>query len=96
MKKILYYIKNKYIIVILVFIVTIVFVDDNNLAMSFQLRSQLKSLEYKKQYYLHEITTDSLNTVQLRKDIRKAEQYGREEYFMKRKNEDIFIIQKSE
>ncbi len=92
MKTLLKILKNKYVIVILVFLVFIVIIDDTSLMMSFRLRRQLKDMENTKEYYMNEISKDSAKIQALQHDPKAIEQFAREEYLMKKDNEDIFLV----
>lgn len=94
-KSLLKLIKNKYFLVIIIFLFFFIFIDENGLLTSIKLRKQLSQLEDKKEYYITEIEKDSIGTSKLQYDIDWIEKYGREKYYMKRSNEDIFIIARS-
>ena len=93
MKKRLFQIlKNKYFIVIVAFIFFFTFIDENGLLTSVRLQKQLVQLKEKEIHYLSEIERDSIGAAHLNNDIDRIEKYGREIYYMKRSNEDIFLI----
>jgi cell division protein DivIC len=54
--------------------------------------SKLKKLEGNKQYYIQEIKKDTTAIKQLNNPD-QIEKYAREKYYMKRDNEDIYIIE---
>ena len=87
--------KNKYFIVIVLFVVFFFFIDDNGLLTSVKLQKQLNQLKEKEKYYISEIEKDSIGTIRLQQDVDWIEKYGRENYYMKRSNEEIFIISRS-
>ena len=84
--------KNKYIICTIVFIVLFFFIDDNSISMSFSLREQKQKLESEKLFLKESIEKDSILIQKFYNNISEYEKYGRENYYMKRKDEDIFII----
>jgi len=86
------FLKNKYVIAILVFIVWMMFFDRNNFINQFRLVSTLKGLNKQKQYYLKEINNDSIALHRLKTDTDSLEKFAREKYLMKRDNEDIYLI----
>jgi len=92
MKKLLYRLNNKYVITILVFAVWMLFFDNNNFIAQFRLNRTLNELEMEKEYYLSEIEKDRLATYELMTDTLTLEKFGREQYLMKRDNEDIYLI----
>lgn len=83
---------NKFVIVLLIFIVWLTFFDNNNLISRFRVKSELRQLKNQKEYYLKEIGINEGFRDQLINDPEKAEAFGREQYLMKRDNEDIFLI----
>ncbi|WP_159800627.1 septum formation initiator family protein [Flavobacterium sp. MK4S-17] len=84
---------NRYVLVILLFAVWIVFIDNYSLYFDHPvLDKEIRELEENKQYYLQEIKRDSAAIKQL-KNPDQTEKYAREKYYMKRENEDIYIIE---
>ena len=84
--------KNKYIICTIVFVVLFFFIDDNSISTSFSLKEQKEKLEEEKLFLEKRIKEDSIRIQQFHNNISEYEKYGRENYYMKRKDEDIFII----
>ncbi len=74
---------NKYVFATVVFFVWLAFFDRNNLVEEMQLRRKIVTLKREKEYYRKKIEEDK----------RKMEElFAREQYLMKRANEDIFVI----
>jgi cell division protein DivIC len=92
-KKILPYIKNKFILTILVFLAWIIFFDQNNLVDRYISYRHIRQLERDKEYFRMRIREDSTRMNELRTDNENLEKFAREQYLMKRENEDIFIIE---
>ena len=92
MKKALKILTNKYIIATLVFVVLIVFLDEYNLLVTRRVSKQVNELHAEEQALKEAIVTDSINNATLQGDLDAIEHYGRENYYMKRPNEDIFVI----
>ncbi|MBR1774660.1 MAG: hypothetical protein IJ759_03945 [Bacteroidales bacterium] len=88
--------KTRYILVFILFVLLMCFSKEKNIFYYHHLTKQKKELEYRKSFYLDEIQKDSTNTSIIQKDLDAAEKYGREQYLMKRDNEDIFIIRHAE
>jgi cell division protein DivIC len=84
--------RNRYVVVMAVFIVWMTFFDRNNFISQYGYRQELKKLEQDKAYYMQEIENNTRQTSQLKSDPDKLEQYAREKYLMKKQNEDIFLI----
>lgn len=87
-------IKNKYIITIVIFVLIVVFFDNNNLLDRYTNLQKLHQLEKDKDYFLQRIKEDSKRMNELKTDTENLEKFAREQYLMKKKDEDIFIIQK--
>ncbi|MDR0971288.1 MAG: septum formation initiator family protein [Bacteroidales bacterium] len=83
--------KNPYFWVILGFVLLIIF-GQNNIIYLRHLKKEKRDLMESKQHYIREIKQDSINTIKLRTDMDAIEKFGREKYYMKRDNEDIYII----
>ncbi len=92
MKSLIPYLKNKYVIAILAFIVWITFFDSNNLIGRIKQTVLLHDLKKQKEYYLENIRNDSITLRLLKTDTAALERYAREKYLMKKDNEDIFLI----
>lgn len=84
--------KNKYLIAGAIFLVIIVFVDKNNLISQYKLRRQLRQLNHQKEFYRNETVRDSIAYKKLTTDTAEMERVGREKYFMKKDNEDVYIV----
>ncbi|MCH3923638.1 MAG: septum formation inhibitor [Bacteroidales bacterium] len=91
-KKVLNFIKNKYVIIGAIFIVLMLFSRNSSIIYFFKLNSQRRELEKRKEYYMDEIKNDSINTINIQKNLDAVEKFGREKYMMKKDSEDIFII----
>jgi len=86
------FLKNKYLIALLVVLGWLMFFDKNNIVQQWKLQRQLNELRRDKEYYLQEILNDSTALRKLQDDPEALERYARETYLMKKENEDIFII----
>ncbi len=84
--------RNRYVITITVFLIWIVLIDSNNLierARSVHTRNTLKR---EKEYYINRIEEDRRKLRELRTSDKNLEKFAREQYHMKKPDEDIFII----
>jgi len=68
-----------------------VFFDSNDISTQFRLRNKLVSLEEEKIDLKEKIVQTSKELVALREN---KEKFAREKYYMKKDNEDVFIIDK--
>ena len=85
---------NQYTIIGLIFLVWIAFFDQNNLIGKARLNSKIATLEKEKAYYQDKIEKDSRKKKELFSNKNNLEKFAREQYFMKKINEDIFVIVK--
>lgn len=76
----------------LVFAVWMLFLDDFTVSHQMKLKDKIIELEQKKEYYLNEIRQDSTLIHSLSSNMDSLEKYGRENYLMKKENEDIFLV----
>mgnify|MGYP001451904539 FL=1 len=91
-KKIRPWVRNKYIITILIFIIWLLFFDNNNLVDRIKEINHLRQLEKDRKYYLERIDKDSKSLQQLKTNNKNLEKFAREKYLMKKDNEDIFVV----
>lgn len=92
MKKILQIKGVKYIVVLALFAVYIVFLDDYSVIATSRLKRQVRQLHAEEQTLREAILEDSVNAADLRDNLDAKEHYGRENYYMKRNDEDVFVI----
>ena len=83
---------NKITFIIVIFLIWMIFFDTNNLIERRKNIRKINQMEEEINYYKQRITTDSLNLEELQTNNKILEKFAREKYFMKRNNEDIFII----
>ena len=86
--------KNKYFIISFVFVLYITLFSQNNLIERLSEIHDLNKLEQQKEYYLKIIKENTEKIRELRTDKANLEKFAREEYLMKKNNEDIFVIVK--
>lgn len=85
--------KNKYVIAIVAFIVWILFFDRNDLFTQWERKTELNKLETSKEYYQGEITSIKKELVDLDGNPEILEKIAREKFFLKKVNEDVFIVE---
>ena len=70
----------------------ILFLDSNSVVVNIKLKSQINDLENKINQLKKEIEIDKklINTL---RNLDSLEKYGREKHFMKKENEEIYIIE---
>jgi len=84
--------KNIFILILIVFIVWMLFFDANSYLIHHELNSDINDLEAEKEYYQKEILKDKKALKKLSTE-EGLEKFAREEYYLKRDNEEIFIIE---
>ena len=82
----------KYIVATVIFLVVILFIDPNNLLVTHRLSRQVKDLRSEERELKEAIVADSAAAASLHENPDAIEHYGRENYYMKRPNEDIFVV----
>ena len=84
--------KNKYVLTISVFAIWMLFFDQNNVVDRLRMASEIRQLEADREYYLEQIEKDSTRLHELTTNKENLEKYAREQFLMKKKNEDVFVI----
>ena len=84
--------KNRYVITLIVFLVWITLLDPNNLISRAREIRTRNRLEREMEYYMGRIEEDRRKLNELRTSNENLEKYAREQYRMKRPDEDLFII----
>ena len=85
-------IKSTYGIIIILFIIWMIFFDSNSLIIHNELDNDINELDNQKSYYEKEIAKDNIE-LQLIQSDSGLEKYAREKLFMKKDNEEIFLIE---
>ena len=86
------WLKNKYFLSASAFIVWILFFDPRDVFTQMEHRRELKELQISKAWYQSENTALAAEYERLRTNPVTIEKYARENYLMKRDNEDIFLV----
>ncbi len=84
--------RNKYILTILIFLIWLLLLDSNNLIARYREIRELNKLRNDKEYYLKKIEVDSKKLQELKTDNENLEKFAREQYRMKKPDEDLYII----
>ena len=86
------YFKNIFVLIFIGFAIWMLFIDSNSLIIHNELNNEISDLEDEKEYYSKEITKDKKAIKELSTD-EGLERLAREKYYMKKENEDIYIIE---
>jgi cell division protein FtsB len=90
--KILRSLTNKYLLAFAGFVVWIMFFDDNNLRQHRQNLSELALLQAQVDSYKQKIEADKRKLYELQTNDANLEKFAREQFLMKKADEDIFVI----
>ena len=84
--------RNKYFYTGLIFAVWVLFFDQESMLEQYRLSDTLSGLNHQKEYYLNEISQTEKAIKTLENDSVSLEKYAREKYYMKKSNEDVYVI----
>lgn len=83
---------NTYVLVLTLFVIWMAFFDTNSLLIHLELRNEIKKLEKQKEFLKGEIEKDR-EVLKKMSDEKEMEKLAREKYYMKKDNEEIFLIE---
>ena len=86
------FITNRYVIIVSIFIVWMVFFDENSLLNHTEFNKEINNLNTEKEYYKTQIKQDK-ELINKLEDKEELEKFAREEYHMKKENEEIYLIE---
>ena len=85
--------QHKYLITLLVFLLIIVFLDENSLIQRAKHQREINALKTEIEKYRKQYEEDTEMLKELEENPEALEKIAREKYFMKKPNEDIFIFE---
>lgn len=83
---------TKYFVVALAFAVWMLFFDKHNVFRQASIRNEVTELEQEKLDMAHQIDSIRAFNDEVEHDIRTTEKYAREQYTVKREDEDVYVI----
>jgi cell division protein DivIC len=86
------WLKNRYILTTIAFVLWMLFFDRNDLFTQMERTRDLRALDRSKQYYSHQIDTARKQLDQMIHNPAALEKLAREKFRMKRDNEDEFEV----
>lgn len=92
---VLKFLRNKYVSSLIVFIVWITFFDRNDLWTQLDRKHELQKLETSKDFYEKEIAATKKDLMDLNNDPAVLEKFAREKFYLKKANEQVFIVDDS-
>jgi len=81
-----------YVLVILVFVVWVGFFDANSLVNIFAARRRVSELQEKKRFYQQQIDVERRRLYELHTNRSNLEKFAREQYYMRRPTEDVYVV----
>jgi len=83
---------NKFLLAILVFSIWVGFFDPKDIGVIYSKEEKLKNLQQSESILTKNIKDTKDELVQLKSNAGTIEKYAREKYYMKKDNEDVFIV----
>ena len=90
--KIFKFFTNIFVLIVLVFAVWMTFFDENSYLVHREFNKEIDELEKTIKFYEDRINEDRA-TIKKLQDSLELERFAREKYLMKKKNEDIYLIE---
>lgn len=85
-------ITNTYAIIIIFFVIWMLFIDENSYLYHQELNKDIKELKKINNFHKQKIK-ENKKIIKKLQDSFELERYAREKYLMKKKDEDVFIIE---
>lgn len=86
------YIHNWFFYIGLLFVIWVLFFDKNSLVEQSKLNKTLYDLDSREQFYKTNIKKAESEITAYEKDTTLLEKFAREKYYMKKDNEEVFVI----
>lgn len=87
---------NKFVMLTLGFILWMLFIDGNSFLIHSELNTEIEELEESIEYYQSELAADKKKLQELTSDPALLEKFAREEYWMVKEGEEIYLIEDEE
>jgi cell division protein DivIC len=84
--------RNKYVLTIVIFVIWVLLLDSNNLVARYRQMRELHKLRIDREYYTKKIEEDKQKLHELKTDNHNLEKFAREQYHMKKPDEDLYIV----
>lgn len=85
--------RNKYLVATILFLTFIIFLDENSIISHNRNKKRLKELTEQKELYREQIKSDKQKLEDLNSGPENLEKFAREQFYMSKPNEDIFIVE---
>ena len=83
---------NTFVMILIPFIIWMLFFDENSYSTHRKFDKEIEDLESTISFYENKISKDK-ETIKKLQDSLELERFAREQYLMKKENEDIYIIE---
>lgn len=87
---------SKYFIASVLFLAWIIFFDENSIITHQENKKRLQELTQQKDYYKEKIVSDKQKLKDLNAGKKELEKFAREQYYMSKPDEDVFIVVEEE
>lgn len=84
--------RNAFFLTGLAFVIWMLFFDENNMLVQLKRRQKLVALQTNRSFYIHEIERVNRQFNELSSNSLTQEKFARENYMMKKDDEDVFVI----
>jgi cell division protein DivIC len=84
--------RNKWIVTSVLFLTWIIFFDENSIVSHQKNKRRLYELKQQEAYYRERIKIDNQKLEDLKAGEEKLEKFAREQYFMSKPDEDVFVV----
>lgn len=96
MKRLFELLRNKYFLAVVAFAVWMMFFDKNDMLSQYEYRTEVNKLQQEKDFYTKETALVKKDLSEIDSNLNTVEKFAREKYYMKKDNEDVFIVVKDE
>jgi len=83
---------NTYVLVLTAFVIWMLFFDTNSLLIHLELKKEINKLEKTQEFLQREIEKDK-KIIEKLSNEEELERFAREEYYLKKKDEEIYLIE---
>ena len=84
--------RNKWIVTSILFLTWIIFFDENSIVSHQKNKRRLYELKQQENYYRERIEVDKQKLEDLKAGEEKLERFAREQYYMSKPDEDVFVV----
>ena len=91
-KRIPGWLKNKYLLAAMLFLVWMLFFDPKDIGNEFSQWNKYRELQSSEEHLVKKIGETRAELKELKNNAQTIEKYAREKYLMKKDNEDLFLV----